>query len=409
MKASGPAPAPQKKSIWETTPEKGVLRNRHSGQFYYRYTHNGKQKWVWLETDVYSVAKLRAWDKRKDAAKLRASVPAVSAGKATMGQLMDVYWTRTQENADLRPSTIVARGTGLKKIRKTWPGIADLRPQQITPPAVQKWANNFKKHGTKFTAPKTRTVRKGNSASSVNRAIDILRHVLDIAIDQGQIHTNPVSVKPKDGRLKKTVEKKKLRLPSREETDSLIAAMRKAGEHGGWGREAALLCSFLRASGARIGEIPRTTWRCVNWKKDELYLPGYKTAAAPRDIPLFAELKVLLREIQEWRKVTAIYREDKRVLLEPNDRIFKIAECQKTIDAACAQTGITRITHHDWRHIFATTCIECGVEIRTVAEWLGHSDGGVLALQTYGHLRREHSHASAKKVTFGAPPMVKSA
>jgi integrase len=185
--------------------------------------------------------------------------------------------------------------------------------------------------------------------------------------------------------------------------------MRKAGEHGGWGKEAALLCSFLRASGARIGEIPRTTWRCVNWKKDELYLPGYKTAAAPRDIPLFAELKVVLREIQEWRKVTAIYREDKRALLEPNDRIFKISECQKTIDAACAETGVTRITHHDFRHIFATSCLEAGVDVRTIASWLGHADGGVLVLRTYGHLRSEHSHLSAKKVTFGALPMIRSA
>jgi hypothetical protein len=41
-----------------------------------------------------------------------------------------------------------------------------------------------------------------------------------------------------------------------------------------------------------------------------------------------------------------------------------------------------------------------GVDIPTVAHWLGHSDGGALAMKVYGHLRREHSASMAQKVTF---------
>jgi integrase len=59
-----------------------------------------------------------------------------------------------------------------------------------------------------------------------------------------------------------------------------------------------------------------------------------------------------------------------------------------------------RITHHDLRHLFATRCIESGVDVPTVARWLGHRDGGALAMRTYGHLREEHSRAAAAKVTF---------
>jgi len=36
----------------------------------------------------------------------------------------------------------------------------------------------------------------------------------------------------------------------------------------------------------------------------------------------------------------------------------------------------------------------------TVAKWLGHKDGGVLAMQTYGHLRDKHSSDMAQKVIF---------
>src|ERR1041385_3250571 len=52
------------------------------------------------------------------------------------------------------------------------------------------------------------------------------------------------------------------------------------------------------------------------------------------------------------------------------------------------------------RHLFATRCIEAGVDIPTVSRWLGHVDGGALAMRTYGHLRREHSAAMAQRVTF---------
>jgi hypothetical protein len=38
----------------------------------------------------------------------------------------------------------------------------------------------------------------------------------------------------------------------------------------------------------------------------------------------------------------------------------------------------------------------------SVSRWLGHKDGGALAMKTYGHLRREHSIAQAQRVSFAA-------
>jgi len=92
---------------------------------------------------------------------------------------------------------------------------------------------------------------------------------------------------------------------------------------------------------------------------------------------------------------------------EPLDaKVFRVGECQKALDRACAKVGIDRITHHDLRHLFATRCIESGVDIPTVSRWLGHKDGGALAMKAYGHLRREHSIAQAQRVTF-APVVMK--
>src|SRR5271154_2755582 len=79
---------------------------------------------------------------------------------------------------------------------------------------------------------------------------------------------------------------------------------------------------------------------------------------------------------------------------------MQVFECQKSIDRAAKLASVKRITHHDLRHLFATRCIESGVDIPTVSRWLGHQDGGALAMKTYGHLRDQHSTTMAQKVVF---------
>ncbi len=81
--------------------------------------------------------------------------------------------------------------------------------------------------------------------------------------------------------------------------------------------------------------------------------------------------------------------------------ILHVCEAQKSMDRAANKVGMRRITHHDLRHLFATICIESGVDIPTVSRWLGHKDGGALCMKTYGHLRQDHSLAQAQRVSFG--------
>jgi len=81
-------------------------------------------------------------------------------------------------------------------------------------------------------------------------------------------------------------------------------------------------------------------------------------------------------------------------------QIVQVGKCNEALARACKDIGIAKLTHHDLRHLFATRCIESGVDIPTVSRWLGHKDGGALALKTYGHLRNEHSQAMAQRVKF---------
>jgi len=81
-------------------------------------------------------------------------------------------------------------------------------------------------------------------------------------------------------------------------------------------------------------------------------------------------------------------------------KVFEAGNAAMSLASACSAIGVKKMTHHDLRHLFATTCIESGVDVPTVAAWLGHVDGGVLAMQTYGHIRPSHSTEAAKRVKF---------
>jgi len=77
-----------------------------------------------------------------------------------------------------------------------------------------------------------------------------------------------------------------------------------------------------------------------------------------------------------------------------------IKSAKKCLETACRRLGFPHFIHHDFRHFFATTCIESGVDIPTISRWLGHSDGGALAMKVYGHLRQEHSNLMIQRVSF---------
>lgn len=53
---------------------------------------------------------------------------------------------------------------------------------------------------------------------------------------------------------------------------------------------------------------------------------------------------------------------------------------------------------HMMRHLFASSLIARGIDPRTVAEYLGHSDGGALVLKTYSHLMPDAEDRARKAI-----------
>jgi integrase len=370
---------------WERTNVTNLLRNGHSGTYYARVKVNGKEKWRTLKTKVFSVAKLKLGDVERDE-RSKGMVAAAEAlpqgGETTVERFINIYLMRTKNNPALRPATKSRREIAVKAILKTWRDLSLRDARRITPTDCQHWAASALREGTGFVAPKAKIIRKGMSASAFNKCVDTLRSIFEIAREHGVTYQNPVE------RVSKArMRQKRLELPSVAAFHAIVKNVSEAGARQS--KDCAHLVRFLAYSGARISEANSVRWQDCDWEKQRLAIPGTKSASSDRVIPLFPPLAELLKEMRARRGH------------EPADgAILRVQECKGALRSACQAASVKPITHHGLRHLFATRCIESGVDIPTVSRWLGHADGGALAMRTYGHLRQEHSAAQASKVHF---------
>ncbi|MHC1764575.1 MAG: tyrosine-type recombinase/integrase [Verrucomicrobiia bacterium] len=357
-----------KPKIWASTRTQNLVRNISSGQYYARFRSNGKLVWRSLNTDVYTTAKLRLPDKIEEEQRLIAA----GDGQITFAQAAKIYLDRIQQDPGLKPRTKEYHEQRMEALVNSWPGIEATRLRSISKDQCLKWAAEFAAE---------------YSPSSFNHTLGILRAVFEIGIDKGARYDNPAKA------IERLAEKpKRLRLPELQQFNQFVAALDAGG--GRDSRNCADLVRFLAYGGFRITEARYVTWTDCDFNRGEITVHGHpetgtKGRGDARRIPMIPEMRVLLERLRSERPT------------EPDtSAVMRVHECQKAMDRAASEVGMARITHHDLRHLFATRCIESGVDIPTVSRWLGHRDGGALAMRVYGHLRSEHSLAMAQKVSF---------
>jgi len=108
----------------------------------------------------------------------------------------------------------------------------------------------------------------------------------------------------------------------------------------------------------------------------------------------------LLERLAADRPNAASVAVDSATGVDPRGKVLGVGEARKSLARACERLGVELLTHHDLRDAFATAAIEAGVDIPTVAAWLGHADGGALLMRVYAHHRRAHSVSQAAKMIF---------
>jgi integrase len=128
-----------------------------------------------------------------------------------------------------------------------------------------------------------------------------------------------------------------------------------------------------------------------------------KTRAGRRTVDIGPQTLRLLREQQLARAPNdagLLFPSREGSPLDPNHlmgRYFK---------PAARAAGIPELTFHDLRHTGASLMIAAGCHVKTIAEQMGHADGGALVLQRYGHLykgARRQAAIATESLIFGGP------
>jgi len=318
-----------------------------------------------LKTDRITVAKQRLADMEKEERSKVGKRRNVALGIASFGDVLAVWQDRVRSNHKTRPRTKEYWQACAERLLRSWPGLDAMDVRKITEDDCRSWASRFAAQ---------------YSPQAVNNTLSALRQVLEIARDSGAIYANPAD---KVDRVK--IPKTELDLPSVERFKELVQAIESSGVNHC--RRAARLVEFLAYGGFRISEAASVLWRDVDMERGTIRVRPGKNGEG-RIVPIIPAMRGLLERIRPAEP-------------DMDTRVMPTREARRHVANACAKLGIPHLRHHDFRHLFATSCIEAGVDIPTVSRWLGHKDGGALAMRVYGHPRDKHHQDMAAKVDFG--------
>jgi integrase len=349
---------------WRSFPKvPNLLQYVSTGIYFARQKVQGKLIRRGLDTDVFSTAKLKLADFRR-----KHTEPEPDFG--TVGAALKRYLGQLNTAHDLADQTKRYRRYCIRALLKSWPGLRAKQVAKVTERDCQAWA-------AKFAAEK--------DEQYFNNTLSVLRSLIELGgISKDK---NPARKVKRLG-----VKPSELRLPEPDQFSRMIELVETSG--AGQQQDCADLIRFLAFSGCRISESRKVTWADVDLQHGEMRVWNAKRSKKSaqhqtRQVPIIPPMRELLLRLKQANPA-------------PASRVCALGECEKSLTRACNLVGIEKITHHDLRHLFATQCIESGVDIPTVSRWLGHVDGGALAMKIYGHLRSKHSAAMAQKVTFGS-------
>jgi integrase len=343
--------------------ERGLYRYNPSGQYFARVRKGGKLYRRKLGTDdlAYAKRKLRSFKddlERTDASK----------GNTSFGKVLDDY-AATLIGAD---STLEKKRATIAKLKATWFGIDSLPVRTVKPSQVTAWLAKHYGH---------------QSASYYNAALTVMRDALDIAVADRVIVESPAKG------LTYRTRKRPIRLtPTFEQFQAIVADIRAQW----FNREAEQsgdFVEFLGLAGLGQAEAAAIKRSDVDLESGRIIIYRHKTDTG-FVIPIYPQLRPLVEKLCSGKK--------------PNERLLSINEARKALANACKRLDFPQFTHRSLRRMFITRCIEKGVDVKVIAQWQGHRDGGKLILDTYSHVRQPHSDRMASLLTAEEPQNVVS-
>ena len=156
---------------------------------------------------------------------------------------------------------------------------------------------------------------------------------------------------------------------------------------------------FLAFSGARCNEALRIKWSDVDSNGRLLCIgaDGSSKNGKPRFVDFNPDLE---------RHLTTMFGRrapDSEWLFPSPQRGWKdipAKSLRESFKLARKKAELEWVGFHDLRHYFASRAVMAGIDFKTIAEWLGHQDGGVLLCKVYSHLLDGHKRDMAARLIF---------
>ena len=357
---------------WTKSKTAGLYRYK-TGTYFARLRFGGKLYRKKLDAADYDLAK-------RNLAKFKDDLERTDAtkGNKSFGKVLDDY----AAGLTVADSTKKDKLAVIAKLKDTWFGVDSLPLRTVKPSQVKAWLSRH--YGRK-------------SATYYNSALTVVRAALQTAVEDKIVVENPagktiVKYRERDEPIRLT--------PSFDEFKAIVADIR-AQKFNREAEQSGDFVEFLGLAGLGQAEAAAITRAHVDLEAGRIIVYRHKTDKGFA-VPIFPQLRPLVEKLCAGKARHA--------------RLFSIREARKALGNACKRLGFVRelpdgrtvaqFTHRSLRRMFITRGLEKGVDVKTLAEWQGHRDGGKLILQTYSHVRAVHSNRMAKLMTDGEPDNV---
>ena len=215
---------------------------------------------------------------------------------------------------------------------------------------------------------------------TINRYFAALRHILNLAIAESYLVTNPVKgvrfFPEPTGRLKFLAEGE-------------IARLREYLSPEHWA-----VVAFSLETGLRLSEQFHARWDCLNTEQGILTIPLSKSGKT-RHVILSESAIAIVGGLSSWTHSPFLFPSP----LIPGQAMQGRNFVVKIYEPALKQAGIEGATWHTLRHTFASRAVMAGVDIRSVQELMGHST--IIMTMRYAHLSPSHLRTAVNKASLG--------
>ncbi len=336
-----------------------LYRYSSNGVYYARIKVRGKEIRRSLETTDRDLAKRQLAVLKQEQARVDHS-----KGKMTLAELSDRYLKTVQHR---KPKTVERKTHIVRRIKEDWITGSSCQVAKVRPSDVELWLAKYK------FGPVSR-----------NQHLACLKSIFAMAVADGIIAHSPAA-----GVSSVKLSKPIRETPTWQQFYAIIADVRSQ-QFSSDAQESADFLEFLGLAGLGQTEATSLHWSDVDLERGTIRTFRHKTQAG-FVIPIYPQLRAFL----ERRKASAT-----------DEVVFHQRTARKALAGACQRLGLPFFTQRSLRRMFITRAIEKGVDVKVVAQWQCHVDGGRLILSTYSHVNPIHSNRMALLMSDEQPANV---